>query len=66
MLTLTQFKGLTNYYGADLKHWPMQMRGEAQALLVSSVPARALLAEARALEEALEAARRRPESATWL
>jgi hypothetical protein len=56
MLTLKRFKALTDSYGADVQRWPEDERTAAETLLESSAQARALLADARMLDEALAAA----------
>jgi hypothetical protein len=56
MLTLARFRALAASYGADLRRWPEEARREARALLGGCPPARALLEQARALDEALAAA----------
>ena len=65
MLTLRRFEALVGSYGADLRRWPAEMRADAQKLLDFSAPARALLAEARTLDEAIERASRREDAALW-
>ena len=57
MLTLKRFKTMTDSYGADLLRWPEQERAAAQTFLEGSTEARALLADARMLDEALARAR---------
>jgi hypothetical protein len=57
MLTLKRFKTMTDSYGADLLRWPEQERAAAQTFLEGSIEARALLADARMLDEALAVAR---------
>jgi hypothetical protein len=56
MLTLKRFKKMTDSYGADLLRWPERERAAAQTLLEGSAEARALLADARMLDEALAVA----------
>ncbi len=53
MLTLATFRHLAGAYGADLARWPQARRAEAEALLTTSAQARAMLAEAAALDAAL-------------
>jgi len=55
MLSLRRFKWLADSYGADLQRWPQEERDDALALLGGSLEARELLAQARRLDEALEA-----------
>lgn len=63
MLTLKRFKTLTDSYGADLLRWPEQERAAAQTLLEESAEARALLADARMLDDALAMASARQSAA---
>ena len=63
MLTLKRFKTLTDSYGADLLRWPEQERAAAQTLLEKSAEARALLADARMLDDALAMASARQSAA---
>jgi hypothetical protein len=56
MLTPKRFKALTDSYGADVQRWPVDERTAAEACLENSAEARALLADARMLDEALAAA----------
>ncbi len=56
MLTLGRFTELAGSFGGDLRRWPQDVRGEAQALLAVSPQARACLDEARALDDAIAAA----------
>jgi hypothetical protein len=65
MLSLRRFEALAASYGADLQRWPEETRRPAQALLDTSAAAHALLAEARALDEAIEAESRHEASAPW-
>ena len=54
MLTLEGFRAMAESYGADLRRWPEQSRGDAEALLeTAAAEARAILAEARTLDGAL-------------
>lgn len=57
MLTLQQFRALTDTYGAAPERWPEAMRAEAEALLTVSPQSRSILAEARILDEEIDAAR---------
>jgi len=63
MLTLKRFKAMTGSYGADLLRWPEPERTAAQTLLEGSAEARALLADARMLDEALAMASARQSAA---
>jgi hypothetical protein len=63
MLTLKRFKAMTDSYGADLLRWPEQERAAAQTLLEGSAEARALLGDARMLDEALAVASARQSAA---
>ncbi len=65
MLSLGRFRALAESYGAELLRWPEAARGEAEALLRMSAAARALLDEARGLDEAIAAAGRREDAALW-
>ncbi len=56
MLTLGQFAALADSFGAELQRWPDAVRDEAAALLQESPQARARLAKARMLDEAIMAA----------
>ena len=58
MMSLKRFRAMADSYGADLRRWPAERRTEAQALLDGSAQARAILDEARALDQAIEAAGR--------
>jgi len=62
-LTLKRFKTMTDSYGADLLRWPEQERAAAQTLLDGSAEARAHLADARLLDEALAVASARQSAA---
>lgn len=65
MLTLERLRALTESYGADLQRWPEETRAAAQALLSQSSEARALLEEARVLDDMIAAATAHEESARW-
>lgn len=65
MLTLKRFKALTDSYGADPERWPEAMRLDAEALLRASAEARRVLAQARALDEAIDASSTREEALRW-
>jgi len=54
-MTIERFAALLDAYGADRGRWPEVERATALALLAEDARARALLAEARALDEALDA-----------
>jgi len=56
MLTLRRFRRMAEIYGADLRRWPDKVRADAQALRTVSPQARAILGDARVLDEAIEAA----------
>ena len=56
MMTLKRFRKLAESYGGDLLRWPHQLRPQARALLESSAEARGIMARARELDEAIEAA----------
>ncbi len=65
MLTLKRFKALTDSYGADPGRWPEAVRADAEALLGASDEARRVLAEARALDEAIDANSSREVAVRW-
>ena len=56
MLTLKRFAALAESYGGDLRRWPDDVRGGAQALLNASPQAHGILADAQKLDSAIEAA----------
>jgi len=56
-ISLERFSALADAYGADLRRWPEADRAAAQALAQESAPARALLAEADALDAVLDLSR---------
>ena len=58
MMPLKHFRAMADSYGADLCRWPGERRAGAQALLECSAAARAILDEARQLDQAIEAAGR--------
>lgn len=55
MMDLAEFEDLLGRLGEDLARWPAPQQDAAALLLRSSEPARAALAEARRLREALRA-----------
>ena len=65
MLTLARLRALTEIYGADLQRWPEDTRAAAQKLLSESSEARALLDEARVLDDMIAAASAHEDSARW-
>jgi hypothetical protein len=65
MMTLRRFQRMADSYGAALQRWPDASRAAAEALLQVSAEARRLLAEARALDEMLQAASTRNDAARW-
>ena len=65
MLTLERLRALTESYGADMQRWPEETRVAAQALLSQSAEARALLEEARVLDDMIAAATAHEESVRW-
>ena len=65
MLTLGRFRSMTESYGADLARWPEQARADARALLSVSAEARAMLEEARALDDLIEATHAQEEGLLW-
>ena len=65
MLTLRRFDALVDSYGAHLGRWPQELRSDAQALLSVSSQARALLAEARVLDDVIAAAGSSAGSMRW-
>jgi len=62
---LERFRALAESYGAALERWPAEARGEAAALLRESAEARAILGEARVLDEAIAAASREGDAVLW-
>ena len=56
MMDVAEFEDLLGRLGDELASWPAPQQDEAAILLLSSEPARAALAEARRLREALQAA----------
>jgi hypothetical protein len=56
MLTLQQFRAMAESYGADLRRWPEPVRNEAQALLRASPRARAILDDARIVDDVIATA----------
>ena len=65
MLTLERFKSLADSYGASLERWPEEIRKEAESLLSNSQAARAILADAQSLDEAIEATSDAEEARAW-
>src|SRR6185437_8024554 len=65
MLTLERFKALMDSYGAVPERWPDAVRPDAEALLRVSPEAQQLLAEARSLDEAIDAANERENAVSW-
>ena len=65
MLTLQRFKIMADSYGANPQRWPEELRREAEMLLNVSTEARALLEEARKLDEAIDAARAAEDAGRW-
>lgn len=57
-MTQDRLEQLIAAYGAEPRRWPEGERAAAERLLSASAPARALLAQARALDEALDASPR--------
>jgi hypothetical protein len=56
MMTLRRFESLADSYGGQLRRWPEDSRGDAEALLRSSAEARRILDRARLLDETIGAA----------
>jgi hypothetical protein len=52
-MTLERFRTLANSYGAELRRWPAEERGQAETLLRSSEAARAILNGARTGDDLL-------------
>ncbi|MEQ8326784.1 hypothetical protein [Parvibaculum sp.] len=52
-ITLKRFAGIVDAYGASPRRWPDDERASAEALVAASAEARALLAEAAALDGVL-------------
>jgi hypothetical protein len=65
MLTLDKFKWLTQSYGANLERWPAETREGARALLETSATARAILAAAQLLDDAIARAGSALDSQDW-
>lgn len=65
MMTLRRFRILAGSYGAELQRWPGRLRPQAQALLQASTEARAIIAQARALDEAIAAAAAARDAGIW-
>jgi hypothetical protein len=53
-MTIERFAALVDAYGADRRRWPTAEQGAALALLANDPRARALLVEARLLDETLD------------
>jgi hypothetical protein len=64
-MTLRRFGWLADSYGADLQRWPKEERAAAAALLAVSPQARQQLAEALALDGALEAVAIQADAPLW-
>ena len=65
MLTLGRFRSMTESYGADLDRWPERARADARALLSVSAEARAMLEEARALDDLIETTHAQEDGFLW-
>lgn len=65
MMTLRRFRAMADIYGADLRRWPEEVRGEAEALVTVSLQARTFLDEARRLDDAIEAASAHEDAVLW-
>jgi hypothetical protein len=65
MMTLKRFRVLADSYGADLQRWPQEMRGPARTFLSASPEGRAILDEAHAIDDAIEAASAHERAARW-
>src|SRR4029078_10126008 len=55
-MTITDFERLLDVYGSDRTRWPVEARASAGQLVARDKAARRLLAEAEALDRALERA----------
>jgi ElaB/YqjD/DUF883 family membrane-anchored ribosome-binding protein len=64
-LTISRFRTLAQSYGSDLQRWPEDVRAQARALLRESGQARRIVAEARRLDEAIEASAPERHARTW-
>jgi hypothetical protein len=64
-MTLRRFRILADRYGAELQRWPERLRPQAQALLQASTEARAIIARARELDEAIAAAGAARDAGIW-
>ena len=56
MMTIAEFERLLDVYGSDRSRWPVEARASAGLLVARDKAARRLLAEAEALDRALERA----------
>lgn len=56
MMTLKRLRILADSYGAELQRWPERLRPQARALLAASMEARAVIAHAQELDEAITSA----------
>jgi hypothetical protein len=65
MLTLERFESLADSYGGNLESWPAETRQDARALSSASAAAQAILARARALDDAVAAAADLERSRAW-
>lgn len=65
MLTLKRFAELADSYGADLDRWPDDVRRDAEALAKESAEARAILDDARSVDEAIAYVRSHDDAVFW-
>lgn len=65
MLSIERFTSLARSYGANFDLWPIEVRGDALALLEVSKEARAVLAEECKLDDAISAAPWHRETSLW-
>ncbi|HEV2441744.1 MAG TPA: hypothetical protein VGT07_04415 [Steroidobacteraceae bacterium] len=65
MMTLRRFRILAARYGAELQRWPERLRPQGQELLQASTEARAIIAQARDLDEAIAAAGAARDAGIW-
>jgi hypothetical protein len=63
---LERFQELIDAYGAEPSRWPLAERAGAEALLANDAQARALVADAAALDALLDAAEAAPEPSDLL
>lgn len=65
MMTLRRFRILAARHGAELQRWPERLRPQGRELLQASTEARAIIAQARELDEAIAAAGAARDAGIW-